>query len=347
MKVVITLLNLLIAALFFSVVYSAANVNVSFDVGAVRSGGFMLQGDHIVTSFPVRINNGGLYPISNVRILFTIANGSKLVYNHTFLISEIPALKTYEKTFILSMNLTKLYEELGAYYIFHHGTFKIHIYITGHYWYMANFVVRYTKNISWNPLIYSFIIYKDETSIKGNELLLPYFISKIPVPLNASISIKVSDSKGSLAEGTQPVIFNRKTTLHLHMLRSPTYLLTHNDSFHIHYTLYIDSYPVSGAISMQWKPILKNLQLADELINNTPYVVLKLGTSHGTYHLIINTTIVAFSSVSNKTENVTITQKSTTIPIAPLSPSMKGVKVTIYVKELKAGITLEYGKVVP
>ncbi|NPA75750.1 MAG: hypothetical protein GXO25_06685 [Euryarchaeota archaeon] len=347
MKVALTVINLLIAALFFSVIYSAANVDVSFDVGAVRSNGFTLQGDNLVTAFPVKINNGGLYPISNVSIFFVLKNGTSVIYQHTFTISQIPALKTYEKTFVLTMNLTKIYRKLGTYYIFHRGKFTINIFINAHYWYIADFTARYTRNISWNPLIYTFTFYKSQIKITGDLIKIPYFISKLPIPLSAKMKLNVTDSQGTIASGITNVVFDKKSMAILHLSRNCNFLLTHSDNWEIHYTLITGAFKVHGLVHYTWIPPLSHLHIYQKIINGTPY--LMLGFKNNMMHqlkLTIKGTVYNANSTSEFTKViVTKAGASANIPIALLTPDIKGISMVLYMPEYGIQYTLNYGEV--
>nr|AAZ32468.1 hypothetical protein [uncultured euryarchaeote Alv-FOS1] len=349
MKVALTIINLLIATLFFSVIYSAANVNVDFDVGAMRSGGMALNGDNLVTTFPVKIKNGGLYPISNVRILFTLSNGSQLVYQHTFYISQIPALKTYDKTFVLSMNLTKIYSKLGSYYIFNRGKFTIHIFITAHYWYMADFTAKYTRNINWNPLIYSFTMYRSEISVNNGTVSIPYFISKLPIPLTARLKVNVMDAHGLLATGSAPVVFAKKSTVSLKLVRNASFLLTHADNWSIHYSLTLNGFAVNGTWEYTWTPPISGLALREQMIDGVPYMVLTFKDNwHSACDVILSGYIEEGNQKISVQKHIFVKGGETaTVPLTKLTATVSGVNLGIYVPELGMKTTLSSGEVVP
>ncbi len=349
MKVVVTLINLLIAALFFSVVYSAANVYVQFDVGAVRGGSFTLNGDEMVTAVPVHIHNGGIYPVSDVHVLFTMSNGSRTVYSHTFTIKQIPALGDYDRTFLLGVNLSDVYSRLGAGAILNGGRLKMNILITGHYWYMATFTAVYSRSISWGPLVYSFIIYRNELSIENGILRVPYFISKIPVPVNASIDAVLMDDGTRISSVHQSIVFDHKEYILLPVGNEIPYLLTHADTLTLHYSLHIFSCTISGVEQVSWAPPLENMRFSEVSVNGTPYMALEFRNADDTpYHVSVNATVYMDSARKSLSETIFVRAGARAVlPIAPMTSSLRGVSVQITVDELNESMCMSVGEVTP
>ena len=336
MKVILTIINLIIATLFFSMIYSAANVNVEVGIGESRGMAFNMRNNNLVAAVPVDINNRGLYPITNISIRFNIANNSSIIYKHSFHINEIEALHNYQKTFIMTVNLTSLYEKLGSYYVFHSGTFRINVFVCANYWMMAKFEATFSKKVDWQSLLYTYQIYKNDIYINNNTVYIPYFVSKMPLKINATMHTEISDFKGILAVGYNKIFFDRKAVMQIHMVRNCNYLITSPDVWTIKTTLQINALSVNRVFSYTWTPPIGKVSFNEKLNNNS--VVLYFGFENN-YKKSLNIEVHELISEKNKTQqtwqNITVkTGKYVLVPLVKLTPEITEVSLIIWVKNL-------------
>ena len=341
-KSVMVILNLIIALLFFTMLYSAANVDVNIQVNT--SSGFSVNGDNLQAAVPVTVKNNGLYPIKDVVISLNITNSSKVVYEKTFKIKEIEALKEYNGVFNVVLNLTELYKKLGDYYLFHEGKFKINIDVHAHYWVLAEFEANYSHDINWHPLLYAYHIYTDEIKFQGDDIVVPYFISKLPINVNATLSMVVKDSWGTIAKGFSKLIFDRKSKITLHLVRSIDYLLTKKETWNILCKANINGLVVEKEFKYQWVPPVTNLAIGETLVNNTPYIYLSFKNNYNSpLNVEIMKAITHDGNLSNGYENLTVEpQKIATVYLFPLQRGNYHVEITIVVKNLNLRKTISY-----
>lgn len=336
-KTMMVILNIIIALLFFTIIYSAANINVNISINDSGYRSLQLHGDNLTVSVPVKIENEGLYPIKDVNIFVNITNKTNELYNRHITIDEIPALSCYQHYFQVTINIIKIYKEVGSYYLFHKGQFEVHITVNAHYWLLAEFTANYTKKISWNPLLYTFNIYENKIYFSDNDIVIPYFISKLPVDTNASMVLTVEDSHGPFAYSSGKVIFDKLAYINARIIRNVNYLATQQDTWTINVRVDINGVSFTKTLQYTWHAPLRALTIKEELINNTPYAVLvfKNGFSSTLSFQIKN----IFKSQDNSTvvsyKNISLPAgKYVNVPLFPITNTLEKAVVDIFVPNL-------------
>ncbi len=306
-KTVMVLINLIVAVLFFTVLYSAANIDVSVNVDTRGIDGFVLENNSLKVSIPVDIKNDGLYPIENVHIGFNITNGSQVIYGDQFRIRRIDSLHEYNDVFVVSINLLDMYQRLGEYYLFHQGVFRLNINVSARYWILADFNAVYSRNISWQPLIHTYRIYRDEITFDGEEIIVPYFISKLPVHVNATMDVVIRDNLGVLGKGTEKVVFDRKAYMKIRTTRSLDYLIDREENWMISVKMNINGLDVVREIRYHWTPPISNLSVVESVQDGKPVVCLVFRNNANTQlHFTIEKRIIHDGVENHTVENVTL-----------------------------------------
>ena len=316
-KTISFMLNLIIALMLFTVLYSAANVDVSVNINTSAYRGFTINGDNLTTAIPVEVRNEGLYPVKDVHVYLEILNGTEVLYSKSYVIKEIDSLKTYSGIFTVSINVDRFYQEIGTYYAFHRGVFKVKINVDAHYWVLADFKATYTKNLSWNPLFYAFNIYCTELRFDGNHINIPYFISKLPFPVRGNINVTVSDDRGILAFGERELVFNKKAYLSAKLIGNVNYLLVTRDTWRIHVNVHTNIGDFERVYTYNWNPPVSDLKMETIMINNTPYLTLEF---KNTYYSEINVSVVCHLDDLNVTVIKDLSAKSGEVVRVPLFP---------------------------
>ncbi len=316
-KTISFMLNLIIALMLFTVLYSAANVDVSVNINTSAYRGFTINGDNLTTAIPVEVRNEGLYPVKDVRVYLEILNGTEVLYSKSYVINEIDALQTYSGIFTVSINVDRLYQEIGTYYAFHRGVFKVKINVDAHYWVLADFKATYTKNLYWNPLFYAFNIYYNELRFDGSHINIPYFISKLPFPVRGNITVTVSDDRGALSFGESKIVFNKKAYLPAKLIRNANYLLVTRDTWIIHVNVHTNIGDFERVFKYHWNPPVSDLKMETIMINDTPYLNLEF---KNTYYREINVSVVCHLDDLNVTVNKYVTANPGEVVRVPLFP---------------------------
>jgi hypothetical protein len=273
-RVVMTLINLIIAALFFTVIYSAANIDVSFNVDTRGVWGYNLDGDTLRVEVPVEIRNEGLYPVEDIRIHVSLEKGSQEIYNKTATIGKVDALQRCTKILEFNLNLSEMYQKLGEYYLTHEGIFKFKLVVSARYWVLADFNAVYERNITWKPLLHTYRIYTDEIKFANGYIEVPYFVSKLPIDVDADITVRIRDNLGLIGFATGKLVFDRKSTIKVAVLRNMDYLLTRRTRMTIEMSITVGSVTVTKEYKYVWTPPLKNMGITENIVNGTPVVYL-------------------------------------------------------------------------
>ncbi len=306
-KTAMVLINLIVAALFFTVLYSAANIDVSVNVDTRGIEGFALENNTLKVSVPVEIRNDGLYPIEDVRIGFNITNGTQVIYGDNFRIEKIDSLQDYSDVFVVSIDLGEMYRKLGEYYLFHPGVFRLNINVSARYWILADFNAHYSRNISWQPLIHTYRIYRDEITFDGKEIVVPYFISKIPVKVDARMHVVVRDNLGILGKGEDRVVFDRKANLKIGITRSIDYLLNREEDWRISIGIEVNGLDVVREIRYHWVPPISNLGIMNSVQDGKPVVCLVFrNNANAPLHFTVEKRIIHDGVENYTVENITL-----------------------------------------
>jgi len=336
-KTMMVILNIVIALLFFTIIYSAVNINV--DISIMNSGyrGIQLHGDNLTATVPVKIENEGLYPIKDVNIAISITNHTTELYAHHFNIREIPALRSYQHYFQVTINILDIYKKVGTYYLFHSGQFEVSIAITAHYWLLADFTANYTKKMSWNPLLYTFNIYENKIHFDNSTVVVPYFISKIPVNVNATIMLTVADTHGSFAYYSGKMVFNKLACINAHIIRNVNYLATQQDIWTINIRANINGVSFTKTLQYTWHAPLRDMSIKEKLINNIPYAVLvfKNGYNSPLSFQIKDIFKNKDNSTTIRYENISLPAgKYANVPLFPITNTLEKAVVDIFVSNL-------------
>ncbi|GEM_PF-5245435 len=344
MRLASVLINLAIAILFFSVLYSAANIDVNIDVSTKSPTGYTLSGDTLKVAVPVEIHNKGLYPIEDVKIDVAIKNDSHNLLERQFTIKKIDSLRDYTTVFEVPVNLTQMYNKLGTYYIFHGGKFALNINVSAKYWIIAGFHARYSRNITWQPLLHAYRIYYDEIKFDGNSIKIPYFISKLPIKIGGKIEIAIRDDLGLLAKGTEKIVFDKKTWAEIKILRNADYLISRGDRWKITMRALINGIAITREFTYDWRPPLSDMGVQEKIVNNTPtiYLVFKNNIER-TLHLGVYIEHIFNGSEETKNINLTVEpERVTMIKLFTLVPGEHHVTVKLTVVEYGLEKTLTY-----
>ncbi len=344
MKAIMVVLNIITAVMFFTLLYSAANIVI--DIPSQKSMSWSVEGTNLTINVPIQIRNGGIYPIENITISVTVDNGTALLFNTTFHMKEIAAMSSIRKIFTVKINLIEFYKKLGLYYVFHGGLFNLTLDIHAFYWILADFNAKYVRAIDWQPLIKHYQIYQDEISFQGDSIVVPYFISKLPIDINATIGAEIRDLRGLIATGEALVIFDKKSYLKLHLLRDVSDMLTTTSVWNIDYFIKVGGIRFGGTYTYRWSAPLENMHLETSL-NGTNLTVILAFTNgfSSTLHFLINEKVY-LNDETLLSKNVSVTLSSGESAKIPLfSVSEIGdylVELTVYCENFNAEKTIYY-----
>ena len=213
-------LNIVFVLLIATFMYSAAQVNIK--VSATRAT-YTIEGNYLVTSIPVSVENHGFYPIENIKVWVVIENGSREIWRQSFIIGEIGPLHTYVKNFVLRINLINLYEKLGRGFALHGGQLKTRVMINAGYWILANVQVNYVRISWWTPFIKEFKIDAKNITITDGKIVIPYLF-KPAFKINGKISMIVKDANRIIASGNSTIVCGEVAKMYLNLMHNPTNL---------------------------------------------------------------------------------------------------------------------------
>ncbi len=342
MKTLLVIINLITAVLFFTLIYSAASIDISMP--SEKSMSYTLDGTDLIVNFPVSIKNNGIYPIENLNIDVTLLNNSNKIFEHSFAIKEIESFHRFARMFSFKINIIEVYKKLGNYYIFHGGTFKMNVSIHARYWILADFNAFYHREIEWTPLIYHCQIYYDEISFKNGEILVPYFISKLPVNLNATLRIKIMDNRGIFAFGKDKIVFDKKAYMNMKTTRNYDYLLTNSEMWTIKYAIDMDGFVIERSMNYSWIAPISNIGFSEDRINENLTLYLQFKNNmNDNLNLEIDEIIIHNGKYTNKTINTTVKSgELTKIPIMNISDGDYQIYITIIEKNMNMKYNIEY-----
>ncbi len=210
-------LNIIFALLLSTFLYSALNVEV--EVPVTRGVSYAVKGNYLFVSVPVSVRNRGLYPVENIHIESIIENNSKIIWRDEFFIKEIDPLQTYTKNFVLRINLTEVYEQLGPKFALNGGELTLKILIHANYWIFAEVRALNLRKIWWNPLISVFDVNTTGIKVEDNQIVVPYLL-KTRVPLSGKMYLVINDSQGTIAKGSSNLICGKVAFVRLNLLRN-------------------------------------------------------------------------------------------------------------------------------
>ncbi len=221
--------------------------------------------------------------------------------------------------------------------MFHKAQLEVHIAVNAHYWLLAEFTANYTKKISWNPLLYTFNIYENKIHFSDNGIVIPYFISKLPVDTNASMVLTVEDSHGPFAYSRSKVIFDKLAYINARIIRNVNYLVTQQDTWTINIRVNINGVSFTKTLQYTWHAPLRALSIKEELINNTPYAVLVFKNGYTSslsfqikdiFNNKDNSPVVSYENISLPAG------KYANVPLFPLTSTLEKAVVDIFVSNL-------------
>ena len=340
MKPLLVIINLMTAILFFTLIYSAINIDISMPTEKGIS--YSLDSSDLIVNFPIDIKNNGIYPIENLNIDVSILNKSSKVFEHSFVIKEIRAFHIFSKMFSFKINLIELYKKLGNYYIFHGGTFKMNVSIHARYWVLAYFNAFYQREFEFTPLIYRCQFYYDEMDFGNGEISVPYFISKLPVNLNATLGINIMDSRGIIAHGKNKIVFDKKSYITLKTNNNYDYLLTNSEMWKIKYTINIDGFVIKRSANYEWSALLTDIKFSEEKDKNLTLYLQFKNNRNKNLNLEIDEIINHNGEFENKTINATVNGGIFKIPLVSLSDGDYQIYITIIEKNMNMKYTMQY-----
>ena len=248
MKLKIIVLNIVLAILIVTFLYSALNVDV--EVLTTRAS-YTLEGDNLLISMPVSVRNGGFYPLKNIRVETLIENGTSCLWKDVFTINEIAPLSTYTEKFILKINITSVYEELGSKFALNGGELTLKILIHGEDWMLAEMNAVEVRKIWWEPLIESFNILTSQIKFENESIMVPYIL-KPRVPVNGKINLIIQDAEGIIAKGQEDILCGKVATVKLNLQRDMTELT--QEEWEIIAVLSVGSLKITKQVSYEFTP---------------------------------------------------------------------------------------------
>lgn len=181
LRIVISIMNMIIAALVITSIWPFATGEFSVDLPQADDIDWGYAGGHLTLSAPVTINNGGFYNIDDVTIHSLVTNSTKFeLINETERWGRIPAGSVFGETVNFSMDFEELLTS-GAYWmIFNSDFFDIEITISCRYTLgLIGFSAEYKLPYDWDGLILDLGFPRGELASPSPgvyEIEQPYYI---------------------------------------------------------------------------------------------------------------------------------------------------------------------------
>jgi len=332
----LTLINLIIATLIFTVIYSMVSVDVGVHV-LTRAGSLELNNGTVYFSVPVEVHNGGLYEMNDVFVHVQAAHGDVVLFSDNRSISKLPALKSASFVFHGNISLIRSYQLLGDDFVFNGSTVQVLIEISGNYEDMATFKINYTKHIKFPPLLYSFIIFPEKAKFGKEGMEISYFVNTIENLNKVNLHVEVYDNFGTIAVGNETAVIGREAFIHLHLERNVNFMLFRNDVLNFHAQLNIMGVIISRDLVYTWHA---PLDFPKEILyfNGTPYlrISVKSNMDNQTVALkirnILSNDTLSFTKVLKIKEGLTVNiplMNSNTTIVATISDKNVGLSYTL------------------
>ena len=265
--------HLLIFAMVFVAVYPAAMRSI--DILNIGEATWSFDGRNVTIDIPVKIKNGGVYDINNMRLYLDVKNHSYDFVHVDEILGNIPGSTTKTIHVKIPIDLRKIYniEAPTFYHFWNYDTFHVNFRISLRYLLdMVELTSVYEGDQEWEPLIKSFHAYHPSilTESSGKvRIILPYkIVTAHYLWGNAEFTGKVYGD-GNIGKFNTSFKLGGEYSGNLDLLFNTSYaksLITKSQDLHLRGNISFMGFKIPLNTDYRWGAPLNHLQM--EVLNN-------------------------------------------------------------------------------
>ncbi|MEM2839401.1 MAG: hypothetical protein QW505_06020 [Thermoplasmata archaeon] len=243
LRIVISIINIIIATLVITSVWPFATGEFSVDLPRATDIDWGYSGGLVTLSAPVTVRNAGFYNIDDVIVRTSVTNSTKFeLINATERWGRIPAGSVFGETVNFSIDFNSLMSSGADWMVFNPDFFEIEITISCRYTLgLIGFSAEYKLPYSWDGLIIDFGFGRGELESPSPgvyQISQPYYVWTNSILSgyagDFSLDLRVASSGNLTASSTDHIVLGRNYSDSLVLAVSQAdylYLLSNNETF--------------------------------------------------------------------------------------------------------------------